>query len=389
MPLQYSAENFIKSQQYSGPVFPMTSTQSFRLIPISGVASKSPACFLVEIGGKRILCDLGAGPDKGVIPAVEKIGAPVDMLLLSHQHADHLGALDLLDRVGRPPVYATAPVAEAVTSRQPLDCRPLPFQGTTDLGGVTLVTGRSGHAPGGVWLHLTAGRQQFLYMGDHSADSLIYAQDIPPQADLMVVDASYGDDETPLSERLREHVEALTGKAALMPAPAPGRGPEIAYGLWKAGLPAPALCASTRRTMEGLVERHSACLLPGVAAAMAELLCAAPAAAGPDRLTLAAPATLEDGPSAKLYRPWLDAGQPVVFTGYVAKGTPAKELVESGRAKSLRWKVHPGLSENAALLKAVRPRIVVPAFADGKYLATWRKAFAPAEVRIDGPVDLA
>ncbi len=43
----------------------------------------------------------------------------------------------------------------------------------------------------------------------------------------------------------------------------------------------------------------------------------------------------------------------IVFTGYVNPTTPAERLTKSGRAQSMRWNVHPLLSDTVALVRAI------------------------------------
>ena len=158
------------------------------LTPVSGLGAKGPACFLVETGESRLLIDLGYGPQPGLWPDVSSVGR-VDALLLSHGHRDHAGGLKLLREVGSPPVYAT----DIVRATLPQDTRSesLPLQGTAEVCGVRVSTGRSGHAPGGIWLHLAIGGG-LLYMGDYSVESEVYAYDPPPEAATVILDASYG-----------------------------------------------------------------------------------------------------------------------------------------------------------------------------------------------------
>ena len=121
---------------------------------ISGVGRKGPACFAIEARGKRLVLDLGEGPPPGHLPDVAAI-APADALVLSHGHKDHIGGLSLLAKLGNPPVYATGVVGGALPNG--LTARTLPVRGISEVLGITVETGRNGHAPGGVWLNFAVG----------------------------------------------------------------------------------------------------------------------------------------------------------------------------------------------------------------------------------------
>lgn len=357
-----------------------------RLLPVSGCGRKGPACFIVEAGGLRLMLDLGYGPQPGLWPDVGGVG-PVDALLLSHGHADHAGGLKLLPAIGNPPLYATDIVARGLPS--PVTARPLPLSGSTGVMGLRVTTGRSGHAPGGVWLHLALG-DGLLYMGDNSVESALYAHDLPPPAGTLILDASYGDYDVPLAQCQQALAESFSApQGLLLPVPENGRGPEIALHLLRSGHPLPRIDGRIRRALQRLATSDAACLRPGVAPELSQIAEAAPASGEPGGITLASRADGTAGDAAELLARWENCETPaIVFTGYLPPGTPAERLTLSGRARYLRWNVHPRLSDNAALAKAVGARCVLPAFGDAKYLAAWQRAFAPARVVTTGPVEL-
>jgi len=356
-----------------------------RLTPVSGLGTKGPACFLVESNGARILLDLGYGPQPGLWPDVSRVGR-VDALLVSHSHPDHAGALKLLPYVGNPTVYAS----EIVCRMLPVGTHtsPLPLHGVAQVCGIKVRTGRNGHAPGGVWLHLDIGGG-FLYMGDCSMESLLYAYDAPPPAETLIVDASYGAYDTSLSECLSAFDRIFDAAPVLLPTATAGRGPEKALYLMRSGRALPYIDDAMRRSLVRLSGEAAECVQPDTIALLARLARECAQIADAQGVMLAAAPDADSGVAGDLVSKWESAALPaIVFTGYLPPGTPAQRLTQSGRAQYKRWNVHPRISDNAALVRATGAKRVLPAFGEARHLPAWQAAFAPAQVIVEGSVPL-
>ena len=359
-----------------------TGSGSLRLI--SGVGTKGPACFLLETSGRRFVLDLGEGPPPGLLPDLAGIGR-VDALILSHGHRDHVGGLSLLPELGNPPVYATGIVARGLP--KPIAARPLPSDGTADVPGIAVTTGRNGHAPGGVWLHFGIDGG-LLYTGDYSTESILYAYDPPAKAAATVLmDCSYADYQKPLAECWNALAQFVKRGPLLLPVPANGRGPELALQVLRYGRTDIFVDAAMAQALRHLVSTDEASLRADAGDDIRAIAVAAKPIEEPRGIMLAGSADGTSGATKQLLERWAHTSEPaIVFTGYRAPDTPADRLIKSGRAQFLRWNVHPRLPDVIALVEAVRPQTVIPAFCDRTQLPGLAQALASTHVTMDAVV---
>jgi Cft2 family RNA processing exonuclease len=309
---------------------------------ISGVGKKGPACFLLEAGGKRLLLDLGEGPPPGLMPDVEGLGG-VDAVILSHGHRDHVGGLSLLPKLGNPPVYATEIVARGLPDG--IETRELPAAGESDVLGIAIATGRNGHAPGGVWLHFSLG------------------------GDKLETLAACG----PL----------------LLPAPANGRGPELALALMRHGITDIHVDGATQKALWRLGDIDTVSLHDGLGGEIEQLAATVKPIESARGVMIAGSADGTSGETAKLLAAWEGQAEPaILFTGYVNPTTPADRLIKSGRAQAMRWNVHPLLSDTIALVRAIKAQTVIPAFCDRAQLPALAAALTPVRVTMDREVEI-
>jgi Cft2 family RNA processing exonuclease len=359
---------------------------------ISGVGRKGPACFLVETAGKRLLLDLGEGPPLGFLPDVDGIGA-VDALVLSHGHKDHVGGLALLPKLGNPPIYATEIVGRGLPKG--LAVRPLPVGGKGEVLGIEVETGRNGHAPGGVWLRFSIGGG-FLYTGDYATESVLYAYDPPTQpAATALIDCSYGSYETPIAECWNTLAPFLQRGPLLLPVPANGRGPEIAFELMRHGFLMRDggvdifVDDAIQNALRWLAESDGIALRAGIGGELKRLADAVKPIVEARGVMLAASADGTSGAAARLIPQFEHSPEvTILFTGYVNPNTPAERLTKSGRAQTMRWNVHPLLSDTVSLVNAVGAKTVIPAFCDRSQLIALAGALAPARVTMDAVVEI-
>ncbi|WP_372799947.1 MBL fold metallo-hydrolase [Paracoccus seriniphilus] len=309
---------------------------------LSGLGEKGPACIRLWTGNALWVLDAGIGPEptSPFDPAWLEGCARV---FITHDHIDHIGGAAHAIAAGLP-IHCTAQTARALPQGARLS--PLPETGETVIDGVTLTTGRNGHALGGVWLHFALG-QGLFFSGDWSEESQWFAFDQPPPARTALIDASYHLDDVPQTHR-RAALDRLliqcAGQQLLFPVPPSGRAGELALYLMRHGqvsLDETCRAATARALQSGSLSAGAAQLAPLLGrdfdVGSRFLICDTPNA--------------ESGMAAQIVQLWQETGRigrdaAVVFTGHMT--AHAREIVAQG-GYFLRWNVHPPLSDQIAL----------------------------------------
>jgi metallo-beta-lactamase family protein len=244
------------------------------------------SAYLVETSDARILVDFGmfqGGPQmeaKNVLPS-GLLAKPLDAVLVTHAHLDHVGRLPLLTKNGYAgPIHATAPTIELAgvvlrdsahlqlhdlmrenrkrerAGKDPLEAlydeqdvertmglfRALEFHQVVQVAsGISAYFVQAGHMLGSASIALTIQEQgrtrTVVFSGDLGPAGLAIIQDAEPlrKADLVFMESTYGDrDHRPIKETLVEFGEIIKDAVArkariLVPAFATGRSQQIIY----------------------------------------------------------------------------------------------------------------------------------------------------------------
>ncbi|MDB6177402.1 MBL fold metallo-hydrolase [Paracoccus sp. Z330] len=322
---------------------------------LSGLGEKGPACVRLWTGQALWLLDAGVGPEptSSFDPAWLE---GCSRVFITHDHVDHIGGAAYAVAAGLP-IHCTAQTAQSLPGGAAV--MPLPESGTTVIDGVTVITGRNGHALGGVWLHFGLGRGLF-FSGDWSEESRWFAFDPPPPAATALIDASYHLDDVPQMIRrdaLDRLLQETRGRQLLFPAPPSGRAPELALHLMQHGAVTmdDACRAATLRAINSGSLRDDAIMLDPILRQGFDpdarfLICDSPNA--------------ETGMAYQILQSWRRAGRfaddaTVVFTGHMTAF--AHEIVAQG-GYFLRWNVHPPLSHQIAMTRDLMAERFAPLF---------------------------
>ncbi|MDF2669085.1 MAG: putative exonuclease of the beta-lactamase fold involved in processing, partial [Paenibacillus sp.] len=240
-----------------------------RITLLGGGNEIGASCTHIEMNGTRLLIDAGMRMHQDdPMPALgllSELGG-IDALLVTHAHADHIGALPFVKALYPDvPVYATPPTMDLMRvmmsdSYRVLEARyraenrlvpyneqqmlqllnsvvAFPASGSLKIGSLDITSYRAGHILGAVMFGVSDGSQQLLMTGDLSfrAGRTIPGAKVPYdlKPDVVVMESTYGNkghtDRNTEEKRLADNVAEVvaSGGFALIPAFALGRSQEI------------------------------------------------------------------------------------------------------------------------------------------------------------------
>ncbi|GEM_PF-67019 len=240
-----------------------------KITVLGGGSEIGASCLHIQMDDTSILIDAGMRMHgENVLPMLgmlEELSKP-DAILVTHAHADHIGALPVVHTLfPNVPIYATPPTADLMQvmlkdsfkilteqTRQTQSLMPytedevtkllqnilvFPAKGVIEIGNMKITAYRAGHIIGAVMFFIETVQESLLVTGDISFSG---ARTIPgakvPQnihPDVVVMESTYGNrlhtDRNTEEKRLAENVAATieNGGFALVPAFALGRAQEV------------------------------------------------------------------------------------------------------------------------------------------------------------------
>ncbi len=236
--------------------------QKSKLAFYGGAGDVTGANFMFEVGGQTILIDCGILQKKGAFEQNSKFDydpAKVDVLIVTHAHADHLGKVPKLvkdgfngviystpatadlavpmladaskimaqeaKKLGREPLYSSVDIDKALSLWKPID-----YYTEFNIGDVTVKFLDAGHILGSAMVEMRRGEgdemKKFVFTGDlgNTPAPLLRDTDKVEGADYMLIESVYGDrDHEGRNERTAKLAEAIartskSGGTLLIPA---------------------------------------------------------------------------------------------------------------------------------------------------------------------------
>ena len=344
-----------------------------------GFGEKGRTSVCIDDGQSVVMLDAGIRVDGGphdYHPRLARSADGIDALVITHAHEDHIGALCwMLSQGFRGQVYMTPSTRAEMRMTLEQYARPedlTDFPVTDDrielfrpgdsfgIGSQTIRTGHSGHVAGGVWLHVSSCNQRTLYCGDVQPDSTAFPFTSVLEADLAILDCSYGTDRTDAairSDRILGWVKAHKG-GCVLPTPLAGRSIELMILL-------PDEIAVVEGMKDALRQQIAdrSLLRPGVSETVSARIDRARdwrvGSELPDCPLLVHDGMGAAGPASDALAQAERTGQPVLLTGHLPAGSPGQRMFGAGSADWLRYPTHPVLSQNMAIWEAAgRPALL-------------------------------
>ncbi len=241
--------------------------QSLEVIPLGAARSIGASCFLVSIGNYEIVLDAGIRMGANPLPDFSHLENP-DLILVTHAHQDHIGALPVLHTM-----FPATPMISTPATREIADvmlrdflnvqekreegislfdeedlentifCLETEMPGVefSPLPGLTVKFINAGHIVGAVCIYLRFGERSLLYTGDYNIANSRTTNGLKlaelPHADMLITEATYGTTSHPSrkeqeSALIKSVLEVIDdGGNVLIPAFALGRAQEILLAL--------------------------------------------------------------------------------------------------------------------------------------------------------------